>query len=222
MNTQAVFHHNEFYHVYNRTNNQELLFRSEENYSFFLRRYKYYLSPFLFVHAYALLPNHFHLSVRIKSEEDIIQHLESVPADERTVAISQYTSANDKEEFIDNLIIHQHQRFFISYAQAFNKMYSRNGNLFARKFKRSQFEFEAKFKYLQYYIHHNARKHGIVKHFLDDEHHSYSKTISNDNSLIDTSFVLDTFGSLEKFVSFHDKVHAMKEFYGLEIEEDGF
>ena len=51
----------QFYHIYNRGNNRERLFYSTENYLFFLRRYDEYL------YAFCLLPNHFHLLVRVKS-----------------------------------------------------------------------------------------------------------------------------------------------------------
>ena len=222
MNTTADFHHNCFYHIYNRTNNKESLFKSQENYSYFLRRYKHYLSPYLDIHAYALLTNHFHFSIRIKSEKEITTHIENAPTSRRSETESRYLNNNAKENLINELIVHQHQRFFISYAQAFNKMYNRKGNLFARQFKRSQFDPEEKFKYLQYYIHHNARKHRFVKHFLDDQNHSYKSIFTLNDSFLDVSYVLQEFISLERFIAFHEQVYSMKEFYGLEIEEDGF
>ena len=48
------------YHVYNRTNNKELLFKTDENRLYFLRQYAKYLEPFVDTFCWTLLPNHFH------------------------------------------------------------------------------------------------------------------------------------------------------------------
>ena len=42
----ANFPEDSIYHVYNRTNNKELLFKTDENRLFFLREYAKYLEPF--------------------------------------------------------------------------------------------------------------------------------------------------------------------------------
>ena len=55
-----------FYHIFNRTNNKEPLFRSAADRRFFLLKYKQYLSPYLHTFAYCLLGNHFHLLVQVK------------------------------------------------------------------------------------------------------------------------------------------------------------
>jgi putative transposase len=43
----ADFYENGIFHVYNRTNNKELLFQSDENRHWFLKQYAKYLHPFL-------------------------------------------------------------------------------------------------------------------------------------------------------------------------------
>lgn len=58
-----------FYHVYNRTNNKELLFKEHENYFFFLRKYKQYLSSYIDTYAYCLMPNHFHFLIKVKEDK---------------------------------------------------------------------------------------------------------------------------------------------------------
>ncbi len=67
----ADFYENGIFHVYNRTNNRELLFRSDDNYLYFLKQYDKYLHPFLDTYCWNLMPNHFHLLVRVKSTEAI-------------------------------------------------------------------------------------------------------------------------------------------------------
>src|ERR1035438_4711725 len=59
------------YHIYNRANGNEKLFFEEENYQFFMDKFKLYVSPVAEVFCYCLMPNHFHFLVRIKSEAAI-------------------------------------------------------------------------------------------------------------------------------------------------------
>lgn len=48
-----------FYHLYNRSNNKELLFKNEGNYRYFSRKFKVRFKDYLSVHAYCLMPTHF-------------------------------------------------------------------------------------------------------------------------------------------------------------------
>jgi REP element-mobilizing transposase RayT len=61
-----------YYHVYNRTVDLKPMFKNEGNYLFFLRKYAEYLSGVIETHAYALLGNHFHLLIRVKSADDLL------------------------------------------------------------------------------------------------------------------------------------------------------
>jgi len=63
---QIPLEEDKFYHIFNRGNNGILLFYKPENYLFFLRRLDEYLSPYVEVYAFCLMPNHFHLLVRVK------------------------------------------------------------------------------------------------------------------------------------------------------------
>ena len=62
-----------YYHIYNRGVNGEDIFVEERNYDLFLRLFERHLIPVADLFAYCLLRNHFHLSVRIKSEEEILE-----------------------------------------------------------------------------------------------------------------------------------------------------
>jgi len=59
-----------YYHIYNRGNSGEILFREERNYPYFLKLYAKYIEPVEETFAYCLLSNHFHFIVRIKSVEE--------------------------------------------------------------------------------------------------------------------------------------------------------
>ncbi len=103
-----------YYHIYNRGNNREIIFREDENYRFFLLRYKKYLAAYVTTHAYCLMPNHFHFLDRINDDKSLAQRTSGklTPLE---------------KAFRD---------FFISYAKSFNKRYGRTGSLFQYKFKR--------------------------------------------------------------------------------------
>lgn len=63
---------NQTYHIFNRAIGSEQLFREDENYRFFLQKYKQHILPVADTFAYCLLPNHFHCLVSIKDEEKIL------------------------------------------------------------------------------------------------------------------------------------------------------
>ncbi len=65
------FAQDEFYRIYNRGNNKERIFFEWENYSFFLRKFFEYMPPKdVEIHAYCLMPNHYHFIVRLTAEID--------------------------------------------------------------------------------------------------------------------------------------------------------
>lgn len=55
----------QYYHLYNRTNNNENLFKEQKNYLYFLHKFRDRFSNPLTVFSYCLMPTHFHLLVRI-------------------------------------------------------------------------------------------------------------------------------------------------------------
>lgn len=61
-----------YYHIYNHANGDENLFREQKNYEYFLEKYKQHISPIAETIAWCLMPNHFHLLVKIKTEEEIV------------------------------------------------------------------------------------------------------------------------------------------------------
>ena len=62
----------ETYHIYNKTVGGELLFRTDIDYGFFLKKMERFILPVAAIYAYCLLPNHFHIMLKIKEEQDIL------------------------------------------------------------------------------------------------------------------------------------------------------
>ncbi len=86
------------YHIYNRGNGKEKIFFSEENYYYFLRRYEKYTFNHVETFAYCLLPNHFHLLIRIKNNDP-----ETISENFRKFFISYSMSVNEREKRRGNL-----------------------------------------------------------------------------------------------------------------------
>lgn len=63
MPSPSPLQYNMYYHIFNRGNNRENLFREERNYVHFLNLYTYHTVSVAETFAYCLLPNHFHLLV---------------------------------------------------------------------------------------------------------------------------------------------------------------
>ncbi|PKN96106.1 MAG: transposase [Chloroflexi bacterium HGW-Chloroflexi-5] len=55
------------YHIYNRGVNKELIFFSERNYQFFIYKMVNYMQDKASILAYCMMPNHYHLLVKIKN-----------------------------------------------------------------------------------------------------------------------------------------------------------
>jgi len=165
-----------FYHIYNRGNNSEIIFREESNYLYFLILLKKYIVPVADIFAYCLLNNHFHLLIKVKEEEKIIARV---------------------EKSFSNL--------FNAYAKAFNKRFGRTGKLFEERFKRKKVEDEYYLTELIYYIHSNPQKHGLLKDFRDYPHSSFNSILSNKSTSLRREEVIDWFGGLSFYEEYHEK-----------------
>lgn len=178
------------YHIYNRGNNGENLFYKHENYIYFLSQYNEYLNEYLDTFAYCLLPNHFHLLVRVKNFEDKKPELKK--------GLKTLTGV---EEIISELF----RRLFTSYAKAINKQESRTGSLFQKNFKRKEVKDEHYYSQLIYYIHANPQRHCIVDNFKDYPYSSYNSLLSEKPTKLLRSETIGWFGDREAFRIFHNE-----------------
>ena len=155
-NKLEVLQPDAFYHIYNRANGSEKLFITDENYVFFLRKYKEYISPICHTYCYCLMPNHFHFLIQIKSQQEL------------TLFFNQKTSLNyndsnnadglkafPKFKTLEKLISKQFSNFFSCYTQALNKQQNRKGSLFMKNFKRKKVRDTPYLLQLIKYIHYN-------------------------------------------------------------------
>jgi len=103
----------QYYHLYNRTNNDELLFKEKKNYLYFLGKYRRYLAEFVDTHAYCLMPTHFHFLIYIKSE-DIANFKRNLG-----ILLSSYTKAINKKYGRHGSLFQQHTKMKIIYDESY-------------------------------------------------------------------------------------------------------
>jgi putative transposase len=184
----------EYYHIFNRGNNQENLFRELPNYTYFLKLYQHHVSPVAETYAYCLLKNHFHLLVRIRTpKEQGLYH-------EQSKDLTGFQNLSGLQ------VLTPHQQFsnlFNSYTKAINKQYQRTGNLFHRPFQRLRVDSDAYFLTLVRYIHFNPQKHGFVQNFQEYPYSSYRAMLSDQPTKLMRDVVLQMFSGQAEFVQAH-------------------
>jgi putative transposase len=213
----ASFYEDGIFHVYNRTNNKERLFMSDENRLYFLRQYAKYLAPFLDTFCWSLLSNNFHFLVQVKSAADIKKYPEKLGTQQLKPAEKKFLANEATMQEVPEL---QWKRFFTSYSMAFNKQQARAGNLFHRPFKRVEVNKESHFTQAVIYIHANALKHKLCNGFMLYKWSSWHSLISDKPTLLCRHKLLEWFGGIQRFIEAHK---SQSEFYyasDIAIEDD--
>ncbi len=214
-----------YYHIYNHANGFENIFNEERNYRFFLEKYQFYISPIADTLAYCLMPNHFHLLIKIKSEEELRGWLGSTCqkfADKGSWKTFEKFGVekgewNSFEKFeAEKLITKQFSKLFSCYTQSFNKVYRRRGSLFVPSFKRKEIISLNYLRQVIVYIHNNPVKHGFVKKPELWPHSSYTTYKHNEETFLHKSFVLTLFDTVEDFEAVHYKRIRLSTTYLLE------
>jgi len=192
------FNSNELYHVYNRGNNKNILFHSDDDYLIFLKKVNTQIKPFCDILCWTLMPNHFHLMIH---------------ANENSI-ITRISGKNEIQE-----LSYRIGMLLSSYSQAINKQNGTSGSLFQQKTKaKSLFVKDAGKEQEDYiincmhYIHQNAWKAGLVKKIEDWKYSSFpdycgfrNGTLCNKQLLIELTgydvnrFYRDTYETVPDF-----------------------
>lgn len=153
------FAQNEFYHIYNRGNSKQKIFLDESDYKHFVKclfvcntkknfKFRDDISslkinafdfergePIVSIGAWVLMPNHFHIYLRINP------HMSDMWKDENKNAISEFM-----------------RKLSTAYVKYFNTKYKHTGSLFEGPFKSTYIKNDNQAKYLFSYIHLNPIK----------------------------------------------------------------
>lgn len=224
------------YHLYNHENGGDNLFREEENFRYFLRKWKQHIDAVVDTLAYCLMPNHFHFMVTVKGRELLVKEMLEKRSDKlkklNLRGLSEDSSLEEIEKYIQDLrgikpsnleglddtlstyIIQQFSNLFNGYTKAINKRYQRYGSLFAPRFRRKVVDSATYRMQLLAYVHCNAVLHGFETFPQGWEYSSYNAYLENGTW---KRYFSDDFRSREEFEKFHrdylskkadkDKIH---------------
>ena len=95
---------NNYYHIYNRSNNNEIVYKTPDNFFFFIKKYRQYFEHDLETIAYCLMPTHFHFLVMVKTEN--VEQLKK----NFGILLSSYTKAINVQLSRHGSLFQQHTR----------------------------------------------------------------------------------------------------------------
>lgn len=193
-----------FYHLFNRAIGNEKLFLSNENYYYFLEKMIQHIIPVADLFAYSLLPNHFHLLIRVKPEDNLVAHFEK----------KKRKKFEREKNSLPDFIMEQFSNLLNGYTKAFNKMYDRKGGLFIDYTRRSEAKCDADLTSFIFYIHKNAVHHGLTKTIGQWPFDSYNAFLCDTPTDLMRQEMIDWFGSKKLFESFHKQMVSLKNDFG--------
>lgn len=194
-----------YYHIYNRGNNYENIFRNAEDYVHFLNIYDIYIDPIADTFAWCLMKNHFHILVRIKNENEIgFLNSDYSNSDNTELKWKTFFPSQSDDRFTRKPVpTLQFKHLFNSYSKWFNIKHQRSGALFQKNFQRKPVDNAKYYTNLIVYIHNNPIKHGFVEHILDYPWTSYLTIISTKPTKLSRNEVIEYFDSIENFEHLH-------------------
>jgi REP element-mobilizing transposase RayT len=200
-----------FYHIFNRGINHERIFYQSRNYLYFLKLFQIYLMDFIDVWAYCLLPNHFHLIVKVKDEITIPkQGMSSLKKDDIPAATEKEIITDEAE--IGKIVSNRFRSLFITFSMAINNQENRNGNLFDRTFKRLEITSEEYLEYAIFYVHYNPEKHGVASDFSNYNYSSYKAIVAKQKpTKLKRDNVIELYGGYNEFLNYHHVMHDERE-----------
>ncbi len=203
MNTEKL-ENGKHYHIYNHGVGGRELFREPDHYEHFLSLYEKYISPVAETYAWVLMPNHFHLLVRIKENvvykysnadgsidavrfDEIKWKTIEIPpppnptASERPVGVRKERPVGVSVKKVEPSRHFSH--LFNAYSKYMNKRYGTRGALFERPFQRKLIDSEEYLRKVIVYIHRNPVHHGFCSHPLE---YGWSSYLTNTSGKINT------------------------------------
>ncbi len=202
MSKQPIYEPEGVYHVFNHANGSEDMFINEENYNYFLKKYAEKLNGVVSTLAYCLMPNHFHLLIRVRSESVLRDFLEAKKRKTNNLKIPEGLSRKE----LNHYIVHrQFHNFLGGYAKAFNKYHDRKGSLLRQNTNRKMVDSARYLTNVIRYLHLNLVFHKFTKSLENWPHSSYHVFLEKCETKIPKAEILEWFGSVEGFLNFHQE-----------------
>jgi hypothetical protein len=181
------------YHLLGRAIGKEKLFRTDENFRFFLERMGKYLLPVAGIYSYCLLPDHFHLLARIRPQSAIELHYAQMKE-----------GLLPEEADLPDFIMERFSNLLNSYCKSYNKVYQRKGSLFIDYLKRKEMPPEAVADAICL-IHNNPVRHRYCQHPGDWKWSSYQGFFHPEATQLSVIEALSYFGDRSSFAAAHKR-----------------
>ncbi len=179
------FGEGEYFHVFNRGNQKMKIFLDNQDYNFFITRLKQYLG----LEEYK---NYRQTNVLPKKSFSVISYC-LMPNH------FHFLIRQNKDVPTSKLIL----KLCTSYSMYFNKKYKRVGHVFQGRFKQKLIDDDEYLLWLSAYIHQNPKLDSIVSDSKKYNWSSYLEYLNGrENSIIDTSILLDILGSIKEYEDF--------------------
>ena len=157
------FNKNELYHIYNRGNNKQRIFFNDDNYIYFLKKVRKFISPHCEILSYCLMPNHFHFLIY---------------ADEKTI-ISKSISKKEKNVLSEGI-----RNLLHTYTKGIYQQNNSTGSLFQQNTKAKNVSDPDYKRICLHYIHQNPMKAKLVSKMEDWRYSSFSDFIGTRNDTL--------------------------------------
>jgi putative transposase len=186
------------YHLTDHAVDKNNVFTKPDNYFYFLSRYEHFVFHLVDTYAYCLMPNHFHVAIKVKTRNTILE----LPPE----LLARYKLSKDSTDYeIRRRVSQQFSNLFNGYTQAFNKQEVRRGALFEGNFCRSKVNDADYFRSMILYIHGNAVHHGFCEHYMEWAYSSIHPLLyDSEPTFLRRDILFDFFGGKEKFIEAHD------------------
>jgi REP element-mobilizing transposase RayT len=166
-----------YFHIYNRGNNRERIFFEIDNYVYFLRKIKKYLTPVADTIVYCLMPTHYHIVAKVRDA-------------------TQTSEVSQTSEVLSADVSNAMMKLSVSYTKAINKRFQRVGVLFQGQFQAKPVLNSNYLLNLCRYIHANPVKDGIVADISQWQFSNYLEWVEErDGTLVNRAFIKEYFDS---------------------------
>lgn len=178
---KTLFKADNFFHVYQKAEHGKLLFPSDDSQQIFLNALQKVITPYADILGYCLLPDHYHLLIRIKKEKYKKTGFPNM---------SQMLALNLK-------------RFIRNYNFWINREYGIKGKLLRSFPKTTLVKDKVKAKEILTGIHLNPLYHKISKNPIDYYWSSYQNIINKTSKNLKAEEAIECYGEKKDFIEYH-------------------
>ncbi|MGM0587822.1 MAG: transposase [Bacteroidota bacterium] len=197
----SALEENSYYHLFNRGNNRRMIFRDKDDYQRFLESMAYYLFPVFEIISYCLMPNHFHLIVRVRSEEEQRDLFDEWKSNDNSW--KPYGLQFETFKYLDPGRQFSHLKN--SYTQYFNAKYDKSGSLLESKFQRKTITKSSYLNHAICYVHCNPVRHNMISSAWDYPYSSLIRYVGKKSSILPREEVFERFAGFDGYRRAHDQ-----------------